>query len=129
MADNWIESFAVALGFDVNTASLNTAKRSIADYEAAVKAAEKRIEDARWAGAKSEEEIAKLTRETNLKEARAALAAAEQREKAEQEATRKREQRNKDFIAGMSKLSLAATAMATAVSYAANAVTRSFDSL
>lgn len=127
--DDWLKSFSVALGFQVDTGSLNTAKKSIADYEAAVKAAEKRIEDARWAGAKSEQEIAKLTMETNLKEARAALAAAEQREKAEQEAARKRDARHKEFMAGMSKLALAATAMATAVSYAANAVTRSFDNL
>lgn len=129
MADNWLSSFAVALGFEVNTAQLNTAKKSIADYEAAVKSAEKRIEDARWAGAKSEQDIAKLTMETNLKEARAALAAAEQKEKAEQEATRKREARHKEFMAGMSKVALAATAMATAVSYAANRVTQAFDHL
>ncbi|WP_267359110.1 MULTISPECIES: hypothetical protein [unclassified Methylobacterium] len=67
--------------------------------------------------------------ETNLKEARAALAAAQEKEKAEQEATRKREQRNKDFMAGMSRLTLAATAMATAVSYATNRVTQAFDHL
>ncbi|ACB23980.1 phage tail tip lysozyme [Methylobacterium radiotolerans] len=127
--DDWLKSFSVALGFQVDTGSLNTAKKSIADYEAAVKAAEKRIEDARWAGAKSEQEIAKLTMETNLKEARSALAAAEQREKAEQEAARKRDARHKEFMAGMSKLALAATAMATAVSYAVNSVTRSFDGL
>ncbi|MDF2600351.1 MAG: hypothetical protein K0Q54_3174, partial [Methylobacterium brachiatum] len=42
MADNWLSSFAVALGFEVNTAQLNTAKKSLADYEAAVKAAEQR---------------------------------------------------------------------------------------
>ena len=129
MADNWLSSFAVALGFEVNTAQLNTAKKSIADYEAAVKSAEKRIEDARWAGAKTEQDIAKLTMETNLKEARAALAAAEQKEKAEQEAARKREARHKEFMAGMSKLALAATAMATAVSYATNRVTQAFDHL
>jgi hypothetical protein len=129
MADNWIQSFAVALGFDVDTSSLNTAKKSIADYEAAVKAAEKRIEDARWAGAKTEEEIAKLTRELNLKETKQALADAQAREKAEKEAAQKREERHKDFIAGMSKVALAATAMATAISYAVNRVTQSFDNL
>ncbi|MCJ2058792.1 hypothetical protein MKL09_19875 [Methylobacterium sp. J-048] len=129
MADNWLSSFAVALGFEVNTAQLNTAKKSLADYEAAVKSAEKRIEDARWAGAKSEVEISKLVMETNLKEARAALAAAQEKEKAEQEATRKREQRNKDFRAGMSRLTLAATAMATAVMYATNRETQAFDHL
>ena len=129
MADNWLSSFAVALGFEVNTAQLNTAKKSIADYEAAVKSAEKRIEDARWAGAKTEQDIAKLTMETNLKEARAALAAAEQKEKAEQEAARKRDARHKDFVAGMSKLALAATAMATAVGYATSRVAQSFDHL
>ncbi|MHC2108330.1 hypothetical protein [Methylobacterium sp. CM6246] len=129
MADNWLSSFAVALGFEVNTAQLNTAKKSIADYEAAVKSAEKRIEDARWAGAKTEQDFAKLTMETNLKEARAALAAAEQKEKAEQEAARKRDARHKDFVAGMSKLALAATAMATAVGYATSRVAQSFDHL
>ncbi|MCJ2067644.1 phage tail tip lysozyme [Methylobacterium sp. J-030] len=129
MADNWIESFAVALGFDVNTASLNTAKKSIADYETAVTAAEKRIEDARWAGAKTEEEVAKLTRETNLKEARAALAAAQDKEKAEKEQARKREERHKEFIAGLSRVALAATAMATAVGFAVNKVTGAFDNL
>ncbi|WP_267427082.1 hypothetical protein [Methylobacterium sp. GC_Met_2] len=67
--------------------------------------------------------------ETNLKEARAALAAAEQKEKAEQEATRKREARHKEFVAGMSRLALAAGAMATAVSYATNRVTQAFDNL
>ena len=129
MADNWIQSFAVALGFDVDTSSLNTAKKSIADYEAAVKAAEKRIEDARWAGAKTEEEIAKLTRETNLKEAKDALAAAQAKEKAEKEAAQKREERNKAFVAGVEKMALAATAAATAIGYAVNRVAQSFDHL
>jgi hypothetical protein len=129
MADNWLSSFAVALGFDVDTASLNTAKKSIADYERAVKDAEKRIEDARWAGAKTEEEIAKLTRETNLKEARAALAAAQDKEKAEKEQAKKREERHKEFITGMNRVALAAGAMATALSYAVNRVTQAFDGL
>lgn len=127
--DDWLKSFSVALGFQVDAGSLNTAKKSIADYEAAVKAAEKRIEDARWAGAKTEEEIAKLTRETNLKEAKEALANAQAVDKAEKEAAQKREQRHKDFMSSMSKLALAATAMATAVSYAANRVAQSFDHL
>ncbi|MGU3543665.1 phage tail tip lysozyme [Methylobacterium sp. A52T] len=127
--DDWLKSFSVALGFQVDTGSLNTAKKSIADYEAAVRAAEKRIEDARWAGAKTEEEIAKLTRETNLKEAKEALANAQAIDKAEREAAQKREQRHKDFMSSMSKLALAATAMATAVSYAANRVAQSFDHL
>lgn len=127
--DDWLKSFSVALGFQVDTGSLNTAKKSIADYEAAVKAAEKRIEDARWAGAKTEEEIAKLTRDTNLKEAKEALANAQAIDKAEKEAAQKREQRHKDFMSSMSKLALAATAMATAISYAANRVAQSFDHL
>lgn len=129
MADNWIQSFAVALGFDVDTSSLNTAKKSIADYEAAVKAAEKRIEDARWAGAKTEEEIAKLTRETALKEAKQALADAQATEKAEKEQAQKRQDRHREFVASMGKVALAATAMATAISYAVNRVTQSFDHL
>ncbi|TXN76163.1 peptidoglycan DD-metalloendopeptidase family protein [Methylobacterium sp. WL18] len=124
-----IAAFMVALGFDVNQGSLNTAKKSIADYEKAVRDAEKRVEDARWEGAKSAEEISKLTREANLKEARAALAAAEQREKAEKDAAQKRKKHNDEFMAGMSRLALAATAMATAVSYAANRVAQSFDHL
>lgn len=129
MADNWLNSFAVALGFEVNTASLNAAKKSLADYEKAVKEAEKRIEDARWAGAKTEEEIAKLARETNLKEARAALAAAQEREKSEKETARKREERNKEFMSGLSKAALAATAAATAISYAVSRVASAFDNL
>lgn len=127
--DNTIASFLVALGFDVNQGSLNTAKKSIADYEKAVRDAEKRIEDARWEGAKTADEIAKLTREANLKEARAALATAQEREKAEKETARKREERNKEFMAGMSRLALAATAAATAISYAVNRVTQAFDNL
>lgn len=129
MADNWLSSFAVALGFQVDTASLNTAKKSIADYEAAVRSAEKRIEDARWAGAKTEQDIAKLTRETNLKEAKDALAAAQQREKAEAEQLRKREQHAKEFVTAWNRMALAATAAATAISYAVTTVTRSFDHL
>lgn len=127
--DDWLKSFSVALGFQVDTGSLNTAKKSIADYEAAVKSAEKRIEDARWAGAKSEQEVAKLTRETNLREAKDALAAAQQREKAEAEQLRKREQHAKEFSAAWSRMALAATAAATAISYAVNRVTQAFDSL
>lgn len=127
--DNTIASFLVALGFDVNQGSLNTAKKSIADYEKAVRDAEQRIEDARWEGAKTADEIAKLTREANLKEARAALATAQEREKAEKETARKREERNKEFMAGMSRLALAATAAATAISYAVNRVTQAFDNL
>ncbi|MGN8092269.1 peptidoglycan DD-metalloendopeptidase family protein [Methylobacterium sp. 22177] len=127
--DDWLKSFSVALGFQVDAGSLNTAKKSIADYEAAVKSAEKRIEDARWAGAKSEQEIAKLTRETNLREAKDALAAAQQREKAEAEQLRKREQHAKEFSAAWSRMALAATAAATAISYAVNRVTQAFDSL
>ena len=127
--DNTIASFLVALGFDVNQGSLNTAKKSVADYEKAVREAEKRIEDARWEGAKAADEIAKLTREANLKEARAALATAQEKEKAEKETAQKRQERNKEFIAGMSRLALAATAAATAISYAVNRVTQAFDNL
>lgn len=127
--DDTIAAFMVALGFKVDSASQNTAKKSIADYEAAVRAAEKRIEDARWAGAKSEQEIAKLTRETNLKEAKDALAAAQQREKAEAEQLKKRERHAKDFVSAWNRMALAATAAATAISYAVTTVTRSFDNL
>lgn len=127
--DNTIASFLVALGFDVNQGSLNAAKKSISDYEKAVRDAEKRVEDARWEGAKSAEEISKLTREANLKEARAALAMAQEREKAEKDQAKKREERNKEFTAGMGKLALAATAAATAISYAVNRVTQAFDNL
>lgn len=127
--DDTIAAFMVALGFKVDSASQNTAKKAIADYEAAVRAAEKRIEDARWAGAKSEQEIAKLTRETNLKEAKDALAAAQQREKAEAEQLKKREQHAKEFVSAWNRMALAATAAATAISYAVTTVTRSFDNL
>lgn len=129
MANDILNSFRIALGFDVDTSSRTTALKSIADYEKAVKDAEKRIEDARWAGAKSEEEIAKLTREANLKEARAALASAQDREKAEKEQAKKRDERGKEFVAGLNKMALAATAMATAIGYAVNRVAQSFDHL
>ncbi|MCJ2023669.1 hypothetical protein [Methylobacterium sp. J-067] len=129
MANEWIASFAVALGFEVNKASETAAKKSVADYERAVREAEKRIEDARWEGAKTEEEIAKLTRETRLKEARASLAEAQEREKSEKETARKREERHKEFIAGWNKAALAATAAATAISYAVGRVASAFDNL
>ncbi len=50
MADNVLASFMVALGFNVNQSSLGAAKKSVADYERALREAEKRIEDARWPG-------------------------------------------------------------------------------
>ncbi|MCJ2023926.1 phage tail tip lysozyme [Methylobacterium sp. J-067] len=124
-----LQMFAVALGFEVDKASQTAAVKSIADYEKAVKEAEKRIEDARWEGAKTDEEIAKLTRETRLKEARAALAEAQDREKSEKESARKREERNKEFIAGWNKAALAVSAAATAISYAVGRVTSAFDNL
>jgi hypothetical protein len=124
-----LKMFAVALGFEVDTASRTTAIKSIADYEKAVKEAEKRIEDAKWAGAKSDEEIAKLTRETHLKEARAALASAQEREKAEKELARKRADRSKEFMEGFNRLSLAAAAAATAIGYAVSKVASAFDNL
>lgn len=127
--DSTISSFLVALGFEVNQGSLNNAKKSVADYEKAVVDAEEAIEDARWKGANTQEEVAKLSREANLKEARAALAAAQEREKAEKDAAQKRQERNKEFISGLSRLALAATAAATAISYAVNRVTQSFDHL
>ena len=131
MADNIISSFLVALGFDDAAASSMVAKtkKSLADYERAVKEAEKRIEDAKWEGAKTQEEIAKLTRETNLKEARAALASAQEREKSEKETARKREERNKEFMSGLNKAALAATAAATAIGYAVTKVAGAFDNL
>lgn len=127
MADDVLKSFAIALGFV--TKGKEEAKRSLADYEKAVKEAEKRIEDARWEGAKTEEEIAKLSRETNLKLAREALANAQQREKAEVEQARKRKEHNAAFIAGLEKAAVAALALATAVGYAFSKVAGSFDNL
>ncbi|MCJ2025105.1 phage tail tip lysozyme [Methylobacterium sp. J-067] len=124
-----LQAFAVALGFDVDKSSFAEAKKTLADYERAVKEAEKRIEDARWEGAKTEEEIAKLTRETRLKEARAALAEAQDREKSEKETARKREERHKEFVAGLNRAALAAAAAATAITYAVNKVTSAFDNL
>jgi hypothetical protein len=131
MADNIISTFLVALGFDdaAATSMVAKTKKSMADYERAVREAEKRIEDAKWEGAKTQEEIAKLTRETNLKEARAALASAQEREKSEKETARKREERHKEFVAGMSRMALAATAAVTAISYGVNKIASAFDNL
>jgi hypothetical protein len=129
--DNVLSSFLIAIGFDdaSATAVVSKTKKTMADYERAVVEAEKRVEDARWEGAKTVDEIAKLTREANVKEARAALAAAQEKEKAEKETAQKRQERNKEFMAGMSRLALAATAAATAISYAVNRVTQAFDNL
>ena len=77
MADNVLKSYLISLGFKETGGA--EFKRSLKDYEHAVVAAEKAIEDARWAGAKTQDEIAKLTRETNLKLAREALSQAQAR--------------------------------------------------
>ncbi len=129
MADDVLASFMVALGFKVDAASQTAAKKSVADYERAVKEAEKRIEDAKWAAAKSGEDVAKLTRETNLKLAREALARAKDTEKTELEAAQKRKERNREFVSGLEKMALAATAAATAIGYAVAKVAGSFDNL
>ncbi|MBP30421.1 MAG: hypothetical protein CMH16_14120 [Methylobacterium sp.] len=119
----------VALGFNVNQSSLGAAKKSVADYERAVREAEKRIEDARWAGAKTEEEVAKLTRELNLKLAREGLERAKETEKREQEAAKRRKEHAASFVSGMERMAIAATAAATAISYAVAKVAASFDNL
>lgn len=129
MADDVLASFLVALGFKVDSASQKAAVRSVADYEKAVKEAEKRIEDAKWAAAKSDEDIAKLTRETNLKLAREALEGAKAREKSEQEEARKRKERSDEFVSGLKKAAVAAAAAATAIGYAVAKVAGSFDNL
>lgn len=129
MADDVFASFLVALGFKVDTASQSTAKKSVADYQRAVEQAEKAIEDARWAGAKTEEEIAKLTRETNLRLAREALQRAKDEEKAEADKAQKRKQRAKEFADGLAAMATAATAAAAAVGYAVGKVTGIFDNL
>jgi uncharacterized protein YukE len=129
MADNVLASFMVALGFNVNQSSLGAAKKSVADYERAVREAEKRIEDARWAGAKTEEEVAKLTRELNLKLAREGLERAKEIEKKEKEAAKRRKEDEAAFVKGMERMALAAAAAATAISYAFAKVAGSFDNL
>jgi uncharacterized protein YukE len=129
MADNVLASFMVALGFNVNQSSLGAAKKSVADYERAVREAEKRIEDARWAGAKTEEEVAKLTRELNLKLAREGLERAKEIEKKEKEAAKRRKEDGAAFVKGMERMALAAAAAATAISYAVAKVAGSFDNL
>lgn len=127
MSDNVLKSYLISLGF--KTAGQEEAKRSVKDYERAVVQAEKAIEDARWAGAKSQEEIAKLTRETNLKLAREALNDAKAREKTEAEAAKKRKERQEEFARGMASMALAAAAAAAAVGYAVEKWARSIDSL
>lgn len=129
MADDVLASFMVALGFKVDQGSASAAKRSVADYEKAVRDAEKRIEDARWQGAKTEEEVAKLTRELNLKLAREGLDRAKEAEKTELEAAKKRKERSAAFVTGMEKMAIAATAAATAISYAVAKIAGSFDNL
>ncbi|MCJ2087508.1 phage tail tip lysozyme [Methylobacterium sp. E-005] len=124
-----IKSFAIALGFDIDKASFNDGKKTLDDYENAVKAAQKRIDDALWEEAKTEEQIAKLSRETALKEAKQALSDAQAREKLEKEAAHKRDERNKAFVAGVEKMALAATAAATAITYAVTRVAGAFDHL
>lgn len=127
MADSVLKSYLVSLGFQVKGG--NEFKRSLKDYEAAVVQAEKAIEDARWAGATTQEEIAKLTRETNLKLAREALAQAQTREKAEAEAAKKRKADAEAVAAALGKVALAAAAAATAIGYAVEKITKSFDNL
>lgn len=127
MADDVLKSFAIALGFV--TKGKEEAKRSVADYEKAVRDAEKRIEDARWAGAKTEEEVAKLSRDLNLKLAREALSQAQAREKAETEQVRKRKENAAAFVAGMNKMAIAAAAAATAIGFAFEKFAKSFDNL
>ena len=129
MADDVLASFLVALGFKVDTASQASAKKSVADYEKAVREAEKRIEDARWAGAQTEAEVAKLARETNLKLAREALDRAKETEKKEKEVADKRKERAKEFAAGLERMALAAAAAATAIEYAVGKIAGSFDNL
>lgn len=127
MADNVLKSYLISLGFKETGGA--EFKRSLKDYEKAVVAAEKAIEDARWAGAKSQEEIAKLTRETNLKLAREALNDAKAREKVEADAAAKRKANAAAMIAGFEKLALAAAAAAAAIAYAVEKVAKSFDNL
>jgi hypothetical protein len=131
MADNIIGSFLVALGFDdaAATSMVTKTKKSMADYERAVKQAEKNIEDAKWAAAKSGEEIAKLTRETNLRLAREALQNAKDQEKREKDAADKRKEHNRKLLADFEKLALAAGAAATAIGYAVAKITGAFDNL
>lgn len=127
MADSVLKSYLVSLGFQVKGGS--EFKRSLKDYEAAVVAAEKAIEDARWAGATTQEEIAKLTREKNLKLAREALAKAQETKKAEDELAKKRKADTEAMIKGFEKLAIAALAAATAIGYAMSKITGAFDNL
>lgn len=127
MADNVLKSYLISLGFkEVGGAEF---KRSVKDYEKAVVQAEKAIEDARWAGAKTQDEIAKLTRETNLRLAREALAKAKEVEKAEAEVAKKRKADAEAVAAVLGKVALAAAAAATAIGYAVEKITKSFDNL
>ncbi|MCJ2021198.1 phage tail tip lysozyme [Methylobacterium sp. E-065] len=127
--DDVLKAFQIALGFRVDEGSKTTAKRSVADYQRAVEQAEKAIEDARWAGAKSEEEIAKLSRETNLRLAREALQRAKDEDKVEEQKSRKNTERNTAFLANLEKMALAAKAAGAAIRVAMEAASRVFDNL
>jgi hypothetical protein len=136
MADDVLASFLVALGFKVDQASKSVATKSVADYEKAVVEAEKRIEDARWAGAKTEEEIAKLTRETNLRLAKEALQRAKDEEKQRAETAKKQEealkagkQRIADFAKSAMAIGAAIEVAALGVHAAVVRMAQSFDTL
>ena len=127
MADSVLKSYLISLGFATNGGS--EFKRSLKDYEKAVVDAEKAIEDARWEGAKSQEEIAKLTRETNLKLARESLAKAAEAKKHEDELAKKRKEDAAALIKGFEKLAIAAAAAAAAIGYAVSKIAGAFDNL
>jgi murein DD-endopeptidase MepM/ murein hydrolase activator NlpD len=127
VADSVLKSYLVSLGFQTTGGA--EAKRSIKDHEAAVVAAERAIEAARDAGAKTADEIAKRGRERDLKAAREALATAQATEKAEAELAARRKERFQAFAAGLAGVALAAGAAAGAVAHAVGKMAGSLDGL
>lgn len=127
MSENILKSFLISLGFkEVGGAEF---KRSLKDYEKSVVQAEKAIEDARWAGAKTQDEIAKLTRETNLKLAKESLERAKAQQKAEEELAARRKEQFALFASGIAGIAIAAGAAATALSGAIGNMAASLDAL
>ncbi|MCJ2126792.1 phage tail tip lysozyme [Methylobacterium sp. J-077] len=122
MAGDVLSSFMLAIGWKADEASLAATKKSVADYEQAVIKAEKAIEDARWAGAKTEEEVARLSRETNLKLAKEALQHAKDEDARRGEADKKQAEAIKAAKARLADFAKVAVGIGAAIEGAALAV-------
>ncbi|WCS27230.1 phage tail-type lysozyme domain-containing protein [Methylobacterium sp. NMS14P] len=117
--DDVLKSLWVAIGFKADDASKAAATKSVEDYQRAVERAEKAIEDARWAGAKTEEEVARLTRETNLRLAKEALERAKKEERDRAETDKKQAAALKEAKARIGDFVKVAIGMGAAIEAAA----------